>query len=159
MASSGIGTTPHLAGELFKMMAGVDIQHVPYRGAAPALTCSARRPGADLLFHHSVFDRIHPNRPCARSRRNDRHPAGRTSAPADHRRIRQRLRGNRLVRRRGATRDTAADRGKAQSGDQRGAGRLEDEGEIRRSRLRLHRKLARSIRQADCSRKPKSGAR
>jgi tripartite-type tricarboxylate transporter receptor subunit TctC len=38
MASSGIGTTPHLAGELFKMMAGVDIQHIPYRGAAPALT-------------------------------------------------------------------------------------------------------------------------
>jgi tripartite-type tricarboxylate transporter receptor subunit TctC len=38
MASSGIGTTPHLAGELFRMMTGVDIQHIPYRGAAPALT-------------------------------------------------------------------------------------------------------------------------
>jgi len=38
MASSGIGSTPHLAGELFKMMAGVDIQHIPYRGAAPAIT-------------------------------------------------------------------------------------------------------------------------
>jgi tripartite-type tricarboxylate transporter receptor subunit TctC len=38
MASSGIGTTPHLAGELFRMMAGVDIQHIPYRGAAPAIT-------------------------------------------------------------------------------------------------------------------------
>jgi tripartite-type tricarboxylate transporter receptor subunit TctC len=38
MASSGIGTTPHLAGELFRMMAGVDIQHIPYRGAAPAMT-------------------------------------------------------------------------------------------------------------------------
>ena len=38
MASSGIGTTPHLAGELFRMMADVEIQHVPYRGAAPALT-------------------------------------------------------------------------------------------------------------------------
>jgi tripartite-type tricarboxylate transporter receptor subunit TctC len=38
MASSGVGTTPHLAGELFRMMANVDIQHVPYRGAAPALT-------------------------------------------------------------------------------------------------------------------------
>ena len=38
MASSGIGTTPHLAGELFKTMTGVNIQHVPYRGAAPALT-------------------------------------------------------------------------------------------------------------------------
>jgi tripartite-type tricarboxylate transporter receptor subunit TctC len=38
MASSGIGTTPHIAGELFKIMAGLDIVHVPYRGSAPALT-------------------------------------------------------------------------------------------------------------------------
>jgi tripartite-type tricarboxylate transporter receptor subunit TctC len=38
MASSGIGSTPHLAGELFKMMTQVDIQHIPYRGAAPAIT-------------------------------------------------------------------------------------------------------------------------
>ena len=38
MASAGIGTTPHVAGELFKMMAGVDMIHVPYRGAGPALT-------------------------------------------------------------------------------------------------------------------------
>jgi tripartite-type tricarboxylate transporter receptor subunit TctC len=39
--SSGIGTPPHLAGELFKRMAGIDVAHVPYKGAAPAL--------ADLL--------------------------------------------------------------------------------------------------------------
>jgi tripartite-type tricarboxylate transporter receptor subunit TctC len=38
MASPGIGTTPHVAGELFKLMAGVDMVHVPYRGAPPALT-------------------------------------------------------------------------------------------------------------------------
>jgi tripartite-type tricarboxylate transporter receptor subunit TctC len=38
MASSGIGTVPHVAGELFKMMAGIDVVHVPYRGSAPALT-------------------------------------------------------------------------------------------------------------------------
>jgi len=38
MASAGIGTTPHVAGELFKMTAGVDMVHVPYRGGAPALT-------------------------------------------------------------------------------------------------------------------------
>ena len=38
MASPGSGTTPHLAGELFKRMAGVDLVHVPYRGGAPALT-------------------------------------------------------------------------------------------------------------------------
>ena len=38
MASPGIGTLPHVTGELFKTMAGVDIVHVPYRGAAQALT-------------------------------------------------------------------------------------------------------------------------
>jgi tripartite-type tricarboxylate transporter receptor subunit TctC len=38
MASAGNGTAPHVAGELFKMMAGVDMIHVPYRGGGPALT-------------------------------------------------------------------------------------------------------------------------
>jgi tripartite-type tricarboxylate transporter receptor subunit TctC len=37
-ASSGAGAAAHLAGELFKTMAGVDIVHVPYKGAQPALT-------------------------------------------------------------------------------------------------------------------------
>ena len=37
MASGGIGSSQHLAGELFKMMTGVDMAHVPYRGGAPAL--------------------------------------------------------------------------------------------------------------------------
>lgn len=41
MASVGVGTPPHVAGEMFKMMAGVNIVQVPYRGDAPAL--------ADLL--------------------------------------------------------------------------------------------------------------
>jgi tripartite-type tricarboxylate transporter receptor subunit TctC len=38
MGSAGIGSTGHLAGELFKLMAGVNLIHVPYRGNAPALT-------------------------------------------------------------------------------------------------------------------------
>jgi tripartite-type tricarboxylate transporter receptor subunit TctC len=38
MASSGNGTSPHMAGELFKMMSGVDVVHVPYRGGPAALT-------------------------------------------------------------------------------------------------------------------------
>jgi tripartite-type tricarboxylate transporter receptor subunit TctC len=38
MASGGNGSPAHMAGELFKMMAGVDLFHVPYRGAAPALS-------------------------------------------------------------------------------------------------------------------------
>jgi tripartite-type tricarboxylate transporter receptor subunit TctC len=38
MASSGNGTVAHVAGELFKMQAGIDMVHVPYRGSPPALT-------------------------------------------------------------------------------------------------------------------------
>jgi len=37
-ATAGSGTSPHVAGELFKLMSGVDMLHVPYRGSAPALT-------------------------------------------------------------------------------------------------------------------------
>jgi tripartite-type tricarboxylate transporter receptor subunit TctC len=36
MASPGASTSPHMSGELFKLMAGIDMQHVPYRGAGPA---------------------------------------------------------------------------------------------------------------------------
>lgn len=38
MASSGSGTSVHLSGELFKSMAGIDMKHVPYKGAGPAIT-------------------------------------------------------------------------------------------------------------------------
>ena len=38
MASAGFGSAPHMAGELFNVMAGVSMAHVPYRGQAPALT-------------------------------------------------------------------------------------------------------------------------
>src|SRR4249919_2396427 len=51
-ASAGSGSVAHVSGELFKMMAGVDMLHVPYRGAAPALT--------DLLGGqvHVMFDNL-----------------------------------------------------------------------------------------------------
>jgi tripartite-type tricarboxylate transporter receptor subunit TctC len=45
MASAGVGSMLHVAGELFKIMAGIDMVHVPYRGTAPALT--------DLLGGHA----------------------------------------------------------------------------------------------------------
>jgi tripartite-type tricarboxylate transporter receptor subunit TctC len=37
-ASGGVGSSTHVSGELFKMMAGIDMVHVPYRGTAPAVT-------------------------------------------------------------------------------------------------------------------------
>ena len=44
MASGGIGSGNHISGELFKMMTGVNLVHVPYRGAGPRLSiCSADR--------------------------------------------------------------------------------------------------------------------
>jgi tripartite-type tricarboxylate transporter receptor subunit TctC len=54
MASGGNGGTTHVVGELFKVMSGVDIRHVPYRGSSPAL--------ADLLAGnaHVMFDLIPP---------------------------------------------------------------------------------------------------
>ena len=49
-ASSGIGTSPHLSGELFKRMAGFEMAHVPYRGVAPALNDVI--PGrVDMMFN------------------------------------------------------------------------------------------------------------
>jgi tripartite-type tricarboxylate transporter receptor subunit TctC len=56
-ASSGLGTSLHLSGELFKMMTGVNMQHVPYRGSAPMLT--------DLLAGQVqvAFDNLQPSLP------------------------------------------------------------------------------------------------
>jgi tripartite-type tricarboxylate transporter receptor subunit TctC len=49
-ASSGIGTSPHLSGELFKRMAGFEMTHIPYRGVAPALNDVI--PGrVDMMFN------------------------------------------------------------------------------------------------------------
>src|SRR6266496_3565116 len=57
MASSGTGTSIHMSGELFKLMTGVNMQHVPYRGSAPMLT--------DLLAGQVqvAFDNLQPSIP------------------------------------------------------------------------------------------------
>ena len=47
-SSAGIGSPPHLAGELFKMTAGLDMTHVPYNGAVPAITATVA--GQGLLY-------------------------------------------------------------------------------------------------------------
>jgi tripartite-type tricarboxylate transporter receptor subunit TctC len=57
MASSGVGTSIHMSGELFKLTAGVQMQHVPYRGSGPMLT--------DLLAGQVqiAFDNLQPSMP------------------------------------------------------------------------------------------------
>src|SRR5207237_3593338 len=52
MASSGSGTSVHLSGEMFKLMTGCDMVHVPYKGAGPALV--------DLIAGqvHVLFDNL-----------------------------------------------------------------------------------------------------
>jgi tripartite-type tricarboxylate transporter receptor subunit TctC len=61
MGSSGVGTSIHVSGELFKMMTGVNMQHVPYRGSAPMLT--------DLVGGQVqvAFDNLQPSLPLIKS--------------------------------------------------------------------------------------------
>jgi hypothetical protein len=59
IASGGVGNSTHVAGELFKMMTGVDLLHVPYRGSAPALmkrAIASRSPGdnAFIICHVGI---------------------------------------------------------------------------------------------------------
>jgi len=60
-ATSGNGTSVHLSGELFKMMTGVDLTHIPYKGSAPALT--------DMIAGtvQVIFDNMPPSLPHIRS--------------------------------------------------------------------------------------------
>jgi tripartite-type tricarboxylate transporter receptor subunit TctC len=62
-ASSGVGSTQHLAGEMLKLISGIDIIHVPYKGSGPAVV--------DLLAGHVVmnFDTMPPVLPHIKSGR------------------------------------------------------------------------------------------
>jgi len=60
-ATSGNGTSVHLSGELFKLMTGVELTHIPYKGSAPALT--------DLIAGtvQVIFDNMPPSLPHIRA--------------------------------------------------------------------------------------------
>jgi tripartite-type tricarboxylate transporter receptor subunit TctC len=97
VASAGTGTTPHMAGELFKTLAGVNLVHVPYRGEGPAIT--------DLLGGRCKsclpVDRIgraNPGGQTTPACSDNRETLGRAARHSDHRRVRARLRGERLIR-------------------------------------------------------------
>jgi tripartite-type tricarboxylate transporter receptor subunit TctC len=65
MASAGNGTPPHVFGELFKMMAGVDLVHVPYRSQLHARP--AGRAGTGVVQFRTGIDRVNPYRQAARA--------------------------------------------------------------------------------------------
>jgi tripartite-type tricarboxylate transporter receptor subunit TctC len=68
MASGGAGSTPHIFGELFEVMTGIHVTHVPYRGTGPALT-DLLGGQVQLIFDPipSSLDHIRAGR-CVRSR-------------------------------------------------------------------------------------------
>jgi tripartite-type tricarboxylate transporter receptor subunit TctC len=87
MASAGNGSSSHVSGELFKMMAGIDMLHVPFRGAAPALTdLIAGRVHVYFDLMPNSIEHIRAGGPPARDNRC--YALGRAARPADRGRIR-----------------------------------------------------------------------
>ena len=107
MASAGNGSSRHVSGELFKMMAGVNMVHVPYRGGHPRLpTCSAGR--CRSFRPYARVDRVHQGRQTPRSGGDHRDALGRTAGHPDRGRFRAGLRGKRFGRV-GAPKNTPAE--------------------------------------------------
>ena len=133
MASAGIGTSGHVAGELFKMMTGINMLHVPYRGGAPAIT--------DLLGGQVqvLFDPVASSTEYIRTGKLralavtsttrlevvSRHP--------NRRRCRARLRGECVLWCRRTERHAKRNRRHAEQAGQCGARRPQDEGAARRA--------------------------
>ena len=119
MASGGNGTSPHVAGELFKMMTGVDLVHVPYRGAAPrSPTCSADR--YSLCSHHGFVHRVCQGRQATRVGGHHSDALGDPAGRAHCERVRPRVRSKLGVRHRRAEEHNRRGRRQAQRGNQRG---------------------------------------
>ena len=134
MASAGIGGPQHIAGELFKFMAGVDLAHIPYRGSTPAVT--------DLVAGQVqvMFDVTATALPqvkagtTAGARRDDERAACVPAGRADHRQRAQGLRGARLGRLRRPRGHAARHHRDAQQADQYRPWRPEDQAAAHRTR-------------------------
>ena len=85
MASPGIGTVAHMSGALFKMMTGVNMVHVPYRGDAPALTDLISGQVQVMFSEHCLIDRAYQGWQAACARSNHRDALGRTAGRRDRR--------------------------------------------------------------------------
>ena len=91
------GSRHHMSGELFKMMTGVNLVHVPYRGAAPAIT-DLLGGQVQVMFDVMPSPSAHQGRQAARAGGDNRDPFGCAAGYSDPGRIRAWLRGERMAR-------------------------------------------------------------
>jgi hypothetical protein len=116
MGSQGIGTTPHVCGELLRMMTGIEFVHVPYRGSL-----ISSRPGPVLFQSDSASRRLYRRWQAARARRDRRETFDGAAGRAGDWRIRAGLRGQWLVRHRRAQGHARRDRRQTEQRDRRRA--------------------------------------
>ena len=134
MASGGTATTTHLAGELLKMMADIDMIHVPYRGTGPAIT-DLLGGQVQVMFGSAPSSVQYIKSGQLRGAGRDQcQTPGDAARHAHGRRNRAGLRGVPVVWNRRPQSHACAHRRSAQQGNQRVSGRSEDEVEARRSR-------------------------
>ena len=125
-ASSGVGTSPHLSAELFKLMAGVNLMHVPYTGSSQAVNdvITGRVP-VMFMPASTALPQVRAGA-ADRARQHPRQADGGAAGPADHVGIRaRRLRNRRLERAARPRRHAAPDyrpagAGRGRSGQLRG---------------------------------------
>ena len=132
MGSAGNGTPQHVSGELFKMMTGLNITHVPYRGSGPALIGVLGAQVHVLFEIDDIVDRVHQDRQAAPAGGDHRDPLAGAPGRPDGERVRAGLRGELMVWDRCAEEHARRDRRQAQPGGQCLPRRGESKGALRR---------------------------
>ena len=116
MASTGIGSSPHVTGELFKQMAGLSLDVVHYGGGGPALKAMIAGAGADDVRADVGVDRAGAERQAPRARGDHKRAVGGAAGDRDAGRFGAGLRGERGDRHRRAEGHARRDRRDAEQG-------------------------------------------
>jgi tripartite-type tricarboxylate transporter receptor subunit TctC len=146
--SAGIGTMAHMAPELFKVMAGIDMVHVPYRGLAPALTDLIGGQVQAIFSTNAPGDRAHQSRQAARVGSDLGHALRGAAGAADHWRFPAGLRSDLYCRPRRAQECSCGNRRPAQQRNQRCPCGSRDKGPAGRPRHRASADDVHGFRQA-----------